>query len=179
LLGFLSLTLCFYLPTLQAGFVTDVTSGVERIQGQPFHNIIYSFGFPALNQLSILGFYLLYTLFGLNGWPWYLVFGGLHALNAFLSFMLFSRLFQYFTIKQGTSISLMGALFFLLSPYQTEVLVWRACLNYLLVTTFILGSLWCLIQYLAQENRPAINNCFLYKLDFINTASTICYISKI
>ncbi|MFK7982048.1 MAG: hypothetical protein AB8G86_18860 [Saprospiraceae bacterium] len=120
-LGFLSLTLCFYLPTIQAGFVTDVTSGIERIQGQPFRNIIYSFGFPALNQLSILGFYLLYTFFGLNGWPWYLVFCGLHALNAFLSFMICSQFFQHFKLKQARVISFLGALFFLLSPYQTEV----------------------------------------------------------
>ena len=155
-IGLLSLTLFFYLPTLEAGFVTDVTSGIERIQGQPFRNIIYSFGFPALNQLSILGFYLLYTLFGLNGWPWYLVFCGLHALNAFLSFIIYSQFFQYFSVKQARSISLMGALCFLLSPYQTEVLVWRACLNYLLVTAFILGSLWCLIHYLKAEKRRYI-----------------------
>ena len=148
---FLFLTLFLYLPTIQAGFVTDVTSGIERIQGQPFSNIIYSFGFPALNQLSVLGFYLLYTIFGLNGLPWYLIFCSLHAFNAFLSYIIFSRLFQQYKIKRAASISLIGALLFLLSPYQTEVLVWRACLNYLLVTAFILLSLFSLIRYLETE----------------------------
>ncbi len=152
-LAFLSLTLGFYFPTIKAGFVTDVTSGIERIQGQPFRNIIYSFGFPALNQISILGFYLLYTIFGINGWAWYLVFCTLHATNAFLSFSLFRRLFQYFKIKEATIISLVGALLFLLSPYQTEVLVWRACLNYLLVTAFILGSLFYLVRYLETKKQ--------------------------
>ncbi len=164
---FLFLTLFLYLPTIQAGFVTDVTSGIERIQGQPFSNIIYSFGFPALNQLSVLGFYLLYTIFGLNGLPWYLIFCSLHAFNAFLSYIIFSRLFQQYKIKRAASISLIGALLFLLSPYQTEVLVWRACLNYLLVTAFILLSLFSLIRYLETEKRTyhfGIHGCFLLAL---------------
>lgn len=150
---FLCLTLFLYLPTVGAGFVTDVTSGIERIQGQPFRNVLYSFGFPALNQISVLGFYLLYTVFGLNGWVWYLIFCSLHAFNAFLIFRLFRRLFHYSEIKQATSISLIGALLFLVSPYQTEVLVWRACLNYLLVTALILLSLYYLLRYLETEER--------------------------
>lgn len=151
---FLCLTLFLYLPTVGAGFVTDVTSGIERIQGQPLRNLLYSFGFPALNQISVLGFYLLYTVFGLNGWVWYLVFCSLHAFNAFLSFSLFRRFFHYFEIKQATKISLIGSLLFLINPYQTEVLVWRACLNYLLVTAFILLSLYYLLRYLETEKRP-------------------------
>lgn len=150
---FLGLTLSFYYPTIGAGFVTDVTSGIERIQGQPFRNIIYSFGFPALNQLSILGFYLLYTFFGLNGWAWFLAFSTLHAFNTCLSFSLFRRLFQHFEINQGTTVSFLGALLFLIHPYQTEVLVWRACLNYLLVTTFMLLSISSLIRYLETGDR--------------------------
>ncbi len=151
--AFLSLTLCIYLPTIGAGFVTDVTSGIERIQGQPFRNVLYSFGFPALNQISVLGFYVLYTAFGLNGWVWYLIFCSLHAFNAFLNFSLFRRFFEQFNIKQATNISFIGALLFLMNPYQTEVLVWRACLNYLLVTAFVLLSLHNLLRYLATEKR--------------------------
>jgi len=120
---FLGLTFLFYFPTIQAGFVTDVTSGIERIQGQPFQNVFYSFGFPALNQISVLAFYLLYHAFGVNGLPWFIIFCSLHAANAFLSFTIFKILFHHFNIENGIKISLIGALLFLISPYQTEVLV--------------------------------------------------------
>jgi len=151
--SFWAITLLLYLPTVQAGFVTDVTSGIEKIQGQPFWHIIHSFGFPALNQLSILGFYLMYQLFGTNGIPWYLLFCGLHAFNAFLGYRFFQLIFKSFQLENGTSIAFLGVLCFLLHPYQSEVLVWRACLNYLLVTTFILLYLSHFWHYLQTKKN--------------------------
>ncbi len=150
---FLLTTLFFYFPTMQAGFVTDVTGGIERIENQPFWRVIYSFGFPALNQISVLGFYTLYQLFGTFGLPWYLVFCGLHALNGWLSFLLFKNIFDQFEVKNASSIAFVGALLFLINPYQTEVLVWRACLNYLLITAFLLGTLLNLTHYLKVPQK--------------------------
>ncbi len=141
-------SLLFYFPTIQAGFVTDVTGGIERIESQPFRNIIYSFGFPALNQISILAFYGMYHLFGLNGSPWYWLFCGLHAVNGYLLFLIFRKILFDFEGKDAVRIAFFSALLFLLCPYQSEAVVWRACLNYLLVTCFILSGFWCLIQYL-------------------------------
>lgn len=146
-----------YLPTMNAGFVTDVTGGIERIQNQPFQNVLHSFGFPALNQLSVLGFYLLYKGFGTFGLPWFLIFCSLHALNAFLAFALFKRLFEVFRLKNAMKIAFIGAFLFLIHPYQTEVLVWRACLNYLLVTAFLLTSLFYLIQFLQTKKSNYLN----------------------
>lgn len=153
---FLILTLILYLPTAQSGFVTDVTGGIERIKNQPFSNIVQSFGFPALNQISILLFYVLYHVFGLNGWVWYLVFCSLHALNAYLIFSFFKQLFKAFKIEKALPIAFFGTLLFVLHPYQSEVLVWRACLNYLLVTAFMLLSLKQLLAYLQTEERKKL-----------------------
>jgi len=148
---FLGIALFFYFPTMYAGFVTDVTGGIERIGNQPFWKVIYSFGFPALNQISVLGFYILYQLFGTFGPPWYFFFCSFHALNAWLAYTFFKNLFSQFKIKHAPSIAFVGAILFLVSPYQTEVLVWRACLNYLLVTAFLLGSLLSLTYYLQTK----------------------------
>lgn len=148
---FLLLTLILYLPTAQSGFVTDVTGGIERIKNQPFSNIFQSFGFPALNQISIFGFYSLYHLFGINGWPWYVIFCSLHALNGYLVFSFFKQLLNHFKIEKTIPIAFFGALLFLIHPYQSEVLVWRACLNYLLVTAFTLLSLRQLLAYLSTS----------------------------
>lgn len=182
-LFFWAITLLLYFPTLQAGFVTDVTSGIEKIQGQPFWHIIHSFGFPALNQLSILGFYLMYQVFGTNGIPWYLLFCGIHAFNAFLGYRFFQQLFDDFQLKNNTLIVFLGILFFLLHPYQSEVLVWRACLNYLLVTTFILLQLTHLWQYLQTKKTTSlfylhgffVAALFTFELALILPFLTICY----
>jgi len=178
-------TLLLYLSTMQAGFVTDVTSGIEKIQGQPFWRIIHSFGFPALNQLSILGFYLMYQVFGTNGLPWYLLFCGLHALNAFLGYRFFRLLFTAFKIKNGPSIAFLGVLCFLVNPYQTEVLVWRACLNYLLITTFSLLYLTHFWHYLQTKKKVQlfylygffIAALFTFELALVLPFLTIAYFS--
>ena len=182
-LSFWAITLLFYFPTLQAGFVTDVTSGIEKIQGQSFWHILHSFGFPALNQLSILGFYLMYQLFGTNGLPWYLLFCSLHSFNALLGYRFFKSLFTPFQIKNSTSIIFFGILCFLLHPYQSEALVWRACLNYLLVTTFILLAtthLWHYLQtkkniHLFYLHSFFIAALFTFELALILPFLTICY----
>ncbi|MEM6316672.1 MAG: hypothetical protein AAF960_03325 [Bacteroidota bacterium] len=136
-LAFWITTLILYWPTHQAGFVTDVTGGIERLTNQPFWKIGTCFGFPALNQLSVFAFYSCYQLFGTVGLPWYLIFCGLHAANAILLWDFSHRLFQCY-VQNAKVITFLGALLFLVHPYQSEVLVWRACFNYLLVTFFAL-----------------------------------------
>jgi len=153
LVFFFLLTLVLYYPTIGAGFVTDVTGGIENITTAPFSDLLVSFGFPALNQLSIFLFYLLYYTFGTHGLGWYLVYCLLHAANAFLLYQLSARLLTDFKIDKATAIAGLGALLFLISPYQSEVLVWRACQNYLLSVLFILLSLSNALQYLETTQR--------------------------
>ena len=150
---FLLLTLLFYYPTIGSGFTTDVTGGIERIENQPFINIFKSFGFPALNQISIFGFYAMYQIFGLAGLPWYLLFCFLHALNGYLFWQFFRKTLSDFNYQNAGQITFFSTLFFLICPYQSEVLVWRACLNYLLVTCFSLLAFLQLLQFLDTEKR--------------------------
>ena len=150
---FFLLLLVLYYPTIGAGFVTDVTGGIENITTAPFSDLLVSFGFPALNQLSIFLFYLLYYTFGTHGLGWYLVYCMLHAVNALLLYQLSFRLLTDFKIEKATAIAGFGALLFLISPYQSEVLVWRACQNYLLSVLFILLSLNSALQYLETSQR--------------------------
>lgn len=150
---FLLLTLLLYYPTIHCGFTTDVTGGIERISTRPFKDILISFGFPALNQLSVALFYIQYKIFGTNGIGWYLVYGGLHSFNAFLLFKIFYRLLTTFEIPRAYWIASVGAVFFLISPYQSEVLVWKACQNYLLAVCFIFSCLWYTLVYLKSKRR--------------------------
>ena len=150
---FIIITLCLYYPTIDSGFTTDVTGGIERLSTRPLKDILISFGFPALNQLSVALFYIQYQLFGTNGFGWYLVYGGLHSFNAFLLYLIFKELFTKYTLKSGKTIALIGALLFLISPYQSEVLVWKACQNYLLSVCFIFCSLLNLIWFLSSDQK--------------------------
>lgn len=150
---FLLLTLVLYYPTIGSGFTTDVTGGIERLSTRPFKEVFISFGFPALNQLSVFLFYIQYKLFGMNGLGWYLVYGSLHSINAYLLYKFFHKIFSAFTIQNAFLIAVVGALFFLISPYQSEVVVWKACQNYLLSVCFIFLCLLNVLVYLSAPNK--------------------------
>ncbi len=77
----------------------------------------------------------------------------LHALNAFLSYKLFSQLLRPVTSRHFQSASFFGSVAFLLSPYQTEAVVWTACVHYL-VTTGLLLSSWLLMLKYFHNPRP-------------------------
>jgi len=163
-LGLFLLTHLFYYPTWDAGFVTDFNGLVSRLEGASASGILNCFGFPALQQVLNAVLYGFYQLFGIQPLPWYLLFTTLHALNAWLLFRLVQRLMEGNEVKKPLTIALTGALFFLLSPYQSEVLTWRVCLNYLMVTGLMLGSLLSLISWLEKGGHRylwRLHLCFL------------------
>jgi hypothetical protein len=166
LLLFWALVHLFYAPTWNAGFVTDFTGLMMRLEGQSISGVLNCFGFPALEQLLNLCLYLIYKAFGSSPLPWYLLFTTTHALNAFLLFRLSKNLFLRFKIKLPTVIALTGALFFLISPYQSEVLVWRVCFNFLLVTFLILLTLIQTIKWLDHGKRATLMS--IYLLSFLS-----------
>jgi hypothetical protein len=156
LLTFTSLLLIthlFYFPTWNAGFVTDFSGLVSRLEGAPARGILNCFGFPAMEQVLNTALYLFYQFFEISPLPWYLLHTTLHALNTFLVLRFSAMILQHFELKYSHWIAWAGALFFLLSPYQSEVLTWRVCLNYLMVTGFVLWSLCSLVRWLKAGER--------------------------
>ncbi len=119
----------------------------------PIASVLTSFGWPAQQQVSLFLFYLMYHLFHLNGIYWYLVFTSMHALNAWLLFVLFQKIFLRFQIQGAVLTSLVGALLFFLCPYQAEVVVWKVCFQYLLTGTLMLSILLLTISYI-EYGRP-------------------------
>ena len=163
----LSLVHLFYFPTWNAGFVTDFSGLAERIEGGNFSDILNCFGFPALQQVLNFFLFIFYKAFGIHPLPWYLIFTSIHALNSWLLLQVGQKILKQFQIKNAFSISLMASLFFLLSPYQTEVLVWRVCFNFLFSTLMILLSLWNLLFWV-ENQQPwhfiGLHLCFLLAL---------------
>ena len=158
-----------YYPTWNAGFVTDFTGLLARFENQSALGILTCFGFPALEQVLNAFLYLFYKLFGASPLPWYLIHTSMHLLNAYLCFLLVKRMIQSsrFTPSSPDSIALASALFFLFSPYQSEVITWRVCFNFLFSTFLILSSLLYLLKWIAQERRSdfwKLQLCFILGL---------------
>ena len=64
----------------------------------------------------------------------------MHFINASLAYILFKSLYTAFSIKYAKHIALAGAALFLLSPYQTENVLWAATIHYSIALTFLLVS---------------------------------------
>lgn len=120
-----------YVKTIGAGFVTDFTGLLERLDEAPFSGFLTCFGFPAMHQVTNFFLYFFVKLFGLNGLPWYLVFTSLHLANGLLGFHLAIKIMAKGGIQAPAVPAFMAAALFLFSPYQADALVWKVCFNFL------------------------------------------------
>lgn len=138
----------FYWQTRQAGYVTDFTGLMERIETGRFSDVWWSLGYPGLEQVLRIVQFTMYKLFGPMGFHWYALFTLLHTANGFLLYRVLRQVNQWYQVPNPRLVAVVSALLFLLSPYQTEVLVWRVCLNYLMAGFFVLLTLTQMQRYL-------------------------------
>jgi hypothetical protein len=80
------------------------------------------FSAPYFVGLPLLQF--LYKLFGMSPACWIITSVLLHAVNAFMVFLIARQLIALFFHRQETAIAFFSALVFLISPYQTESVLW-------------------------------------------------------
>lgn len=143
----------FYYPTWNAGFVTDFTGLADRIEGSNFMGIFNSFGFPANQQVLNFFLYIFYKGFGVHALPWYLVFTTMHALNAYCLYRFSKHILELQKIENATFIAFTASLFFLLSPYNSEVLTWRVCFNFLFVSFLLINAMWSISRWLETNQK--------------------------
>lgn len=137
---FIIATLFIYYPARHAGFVHDTVSwclkydtyyyweGISRLfDDKSFH--------PVYHTLS----FWLYKLFGINSLIWYFIQCVSHAYAAYLGY-LFLRRYD----KRLENVAFSAAFIFLVLPFQTDVVVWKATLHYLIVAicTFVILNYW-------------------------------------
>ncbi|MBK7870654.1 MAG: hypothetical protein IPJ74_08215 [Saprospiraceae bacterium] len=164
LLVLLVLTHLFYFPTWRGGFVTDFIGWQARFDHATFIDILYNFSVPSLHQFSNLFFFLLYKWFDTSGLGWYLIFTSAHAINGFLLFRFSKILLDRFQSKHADFIAIGAAFIFLLSPYQTEAVVWKVCLNYLLVGMLMLSVLTRTLEWLENNKKRDLYLIYLFYL---------------
>ncbi|MFN7116175.1 MAG: hypothetical protein ACK4TA_05210 [Saprospiraceae bacterium] len=146
----------FYFSVWDAGFVTDFLGWQERFDQSGIMKVLTNFGVPSLHQFSNFFFYIFYKSFGINGLGWHLTFTTLHTINAFLLYLFTKRLADRLQSPNVFFIAFVGGLFFLLSPYQTEVVVWKVCLNYLLVGILLLMTLRSTLSWLESTDQRTL-----------------------
>lgn len=153
---YLFFTHVFYGITWKAGFVTDFTGLQERLAGANALGILNSFGFPSIQPFLNLFYFIFYKLFHIHALGWYLCFTSMHALNGFLIFRWSEQLLKKTAQSHAFLIAFWGALLFLCSPYQTEVVIWKVAFNFLLTTALTFNTLFFLEKWRISPDNQAL-----------------------
>ena len=161
---FLMLTLLIYFNTRHAGFVTDFLGWQSDFDSNNAWAVINGdrYNIKSFYHFTHIIMYAMTTVFRLNGTAWFLLFSSLFALNGLLVFRLFIYLFNKLEIPNSTAIAIIGILFFMLSPYQAEVMVWRASFHYLTGFAMMLGFAHLALQYVDLQDSLGNNQRFKY-----------------
>ena len=171
---FLILTLLVYFNTRQAGFVTDFLGWQSDFDNNSAWAAINGdrYNIKSFYHFTHILMYAMSTAFRLNGTAWFLLFSSLFALNGLLVFRLFVYLFNKLEIPHSTAIASIGILFFMLSPYQAEVMVWRASFHYLTGFAMMLSLVHLSLQYIDNQQIKywvwaiIIFFCSIFSLEF-------------
>ncbi|HWB63869.1 MAG TPA: hypothetical protein VG603_10190 [Chitinophagales bacterium] len=173
---FFAIAIALYWPACHAGMVHDFISWALAYKLQGIQGMRHQFGDQGLHPLYHLVFFCLYKAIGLNSIAWFFVFLFLHVFNATLSFSFFQLLLSRSSIRHASLISFFGALFFLISPYQTEPVVWKATIHYLTTTALVLMALMFALKYMQDgevKNLILLHLCYLLALFSLEIAFSI------
>ncbi len=98
---------------------------------------------------------------GTNDWVWFLFATILHAFNALLFYLFAKKVMVIFNHPHAAIVAFSSALVFLVSPYQTETVVWGGAINYMIVSFFILCHLNVLLNYYTGPTRKWLIACII------------------
>lgn len=164
-------TLAIYFPARNAMLIDDGLSGLWDFQQYGWQGYWHSYGMKSFyhSYFAFLG--ILYALFGTNPLGWFLVFTALHAINTALVFRATLVLFEWIRNTHAVWIALFTSLLFLLSPYQSENIIWAATGHYA-ITFMILW--WGIIQVvnMASQIHPA-RKYILFHVAFAVSLTTL------
>lgn len=153
-----------------AGFVTDHIGWLHQYETQGPAGLLHAFGDKSFHFVYHLAGFLLWKAAGFRGEVWMLIFAALHAAVASVAALVFSQFLQNEGIQRARTIAFFGSFLFLVSPYATEVLVWYACIHYLLCSLLLLGAFYFVQQY-AQRQRT--KDAFSFYLLFLTATFTL------
>lgn len=131
-----------YFSGHRAMLIDDGISGIWEIKMQGFPGYLRSYGFENFyyGHYGIVA--VLYFLFGLHTIGWYAFFVAIHALNTTLLYTVCKKIFSNTnTDSESSLIAFFSSVFFLLSPYQSENIIWAATSHYCVSLCILLVSI--------------------------------------
>ncbi|MEO5905656.1 MAG: hypothetical protein ABIQ11_02945, partial [Saprospiraceae bacterium] len=105
------------------------------------------------HQFLHLVFYSFYQIFGIHGFPWYLFFCTLHALNGFLLYKFVLDFNQHWKTSIPEVMAVIGSVLFLIHPYNVEAVVWKVCVHYLISMMAVLLICISFFRYMHGGDR--------------------------
>lgn len=136
--SYLLMLLVFFCSAgFSSGFTSDFYSWIATYDEMGAMGFFKNFGDPGLHSIYHGATFFLYKIFDINS-TWGVVFLIIHYFNALLIFSLVKEILAYKNIPHSAAIGFWSGAFFLLLPYQTEAVIWKACIHYLLCVFFSL-----------------------------------------
>ncbi len=156
--GLWVLLFLLYLPAARAGFVTDFLYWLNSIKFDSFSSWVNrtEADIHTLYQFRELVTYGFYIVLRTHAWLWHLLFITMQATNAFLLYIIVLRLLVDMAVEKSVVISLGGVLLFCISPYISEVTVWKSCSHYLMGLMMLLLVLMLAQRYIQTLKKKYI-----------------------
>ncbi|MCF8237561.1 MAG: hypothetical protein K9I85_05355 [Saprospiraceae bacterium] len=141
------LAVLLYWPARDAGLISDFTGHQMLFEQGATLGWWNSYGWHG-NQPVLFGVMKLwYSLFGIQPMPWFWLFTLLHVVNATLVGLLGWRIWQKaVSPDKAWMAALVLSLLFLLHPYQSEVVIWKVCVHYLINVLALVSMMLLLFQ---------------------------------
>lgn len=151
---FYTTTVCFfYWFCRKAGFVTDYVDFEQNYEKCGFIHYSVCAGLKNFRYLQHAFSYSLFKTVGSDHWLWWFLYSGMHAVAGYLGFRMLTELLIKFEIKNAQLIAFLSAWLFLTSPYQTETVVWRVCIQYITVQICLFASI---LLFFEEEKKQTL-----------------------
>lgn len=156
-LVFLALSFAIYFSSINTWFVSDDFHWLLIARDTEISARIFTTNYAgetyggSYNPILVLLFKFFYTLFGQNHQPYHIVSIIVHAINAFLLYLLSKRIFKLINISNSNQLSILAAFFFLIWPVQVETVYWISAWPHIWTLLFYLTSLLFYFQF-RQDN---------------------------
>ncbi len=160
----------------KATLVDDGNAAIIDFIAQGWRGILNNYGMTSLYHFHDLVNNLWFLLFGLNEKAWFLLTATLHAVNSWFIFTNMSLFYEKCELKNGSIIAFAGSLMFLLSPYQSENIIWAATHHYGFALLFFMLMLNLLMR-ISESNlsRNAVLIGVLYVVSLTTREETLVY----
>lgn len=132
------LTLVLYFESRYSGFVTDYIGFEQNYDLCGFWHYYECSGGKNFRYLQHAFSFILYKNIGSDTIIWYFLYALAHTLTAFLLYKVIIKIITGLNSQHQEIFAFIIALLFLVSPYQSEVVVWRVCIQYCTISICLL-----------------------------------------